>query len=304
MTISLRAAGFLLFAAMAVTGTYVALSKALVAAFPVFVLAGLRFAIAALALLPWMRATPADATLTPSLWRTLFLESFFGNFLFSICMLYGVSMTSATSAGVILATIPAMTAVFSWALLREPLSTRTCIAIAFSVTGILVLQWAKLDGGAASSGTSPAYPQAWLGNLLVFGAVCCEALYVVIGKRLTAHLSPKRISALINLIGLGLTVPFFLWQVQGFSFSGITPASSALLVFYAIAASMLTTWLWLTGLTAMPANQAGVFTIVLPLAACVVGVLFLGESITLPHLLAFACAAAGVLLITAKPSTG
>ena len=296
MTISLRTAGAFLFAAMMVTGSYVALSKPLVAAFPVFVLAGLRFAIAAVALLPWLRTTPSDAPLTPGLWRTLFLESFFGNFLFSVCMLYGVSMTSATSAGVILATIPAMTAVFSWLLLREPLSARTCVAIGFSVTGILVLQWAKLDG--ASSGA--VHPHAWLGNLLVFGSVCCEALYVVIGKRLTADLSPKRISALINLVGLGLTVPFFFWQVQGFAWSSIALPMWGLLLFYAIAASMLTTWLWLTGLTAMPANQAGVFTIVLPLAACVIGVIFLGESITWSHLLAFACAAAGVVLITAN----
>ena len=42
--------------------------------------------------------------------RLLFLESFLGNFLFSICMLFGVSMTSAVSAGVIMASIPAVVA--------------------------------------------------------------------------------------------------------------------------------------------------------------------------------------------------
>ncbi len=40
-------------------------------------------------------------------------ESLFGNFLFSIFMLYGVSMTSAASAGVILSTLPAVVALFS-----------------------------------------------------------------------------------------------------------------------------------------------------------------------------------------------
>ena len=45
----------------------------------------------------------------------------------------------------------------------------------------------------------------------------CEALYVVIGKKLSASLGPKRISALINLWGLVLVAPFALWQLRGFS---------------------------------------------------------------------------------------
>ena len=44
--------GFL-FAGMAVVGSYVALSKPLTAAIPIFLLATLRFAIAAVAMLPW-----------------------------------------------------------------------------------------------------------------------------------------------------------------------------------------------------------------------------------------------------------
>jgi hypothetical protein len=58
--------------------------------------------------------------MTARIRRLLFLESFLGNFLFSICMLFGVSMTSAVSAGVIMAAIPAACALLSWAFLREP----------------------------------------------------------------------------------------------------------------------------------------------------------------------------------------
>ena len=39
------------------------------------------------------------------------------------------------------------------------------------------------------------------GNLLLLGAVSCEAIYVVLGKKLAANVSPKRISALINPLG-------------------------------------------------------------------------------------------------------
>src|SRR6185436_19314356 len=76
---------------MALVGSYVALSKPMAAAIPVFLLAWLRFGIGALAMLPWLRKPASEPPMTPRTRRLLFLESFLGNFLFSICMLFGVS---------------------------------------------------------------------------------------------------------------------------------------------------------------------------------------------------------------------
>ena len=43
----------------------------------------------------WTRRAPGEAGLSPHDRKLLFIESFFGNFLFSICMLFGEAMTSA-----------------------------------------------------------------------------------------------------------------------------------------------------------------------------------------------------------------
>lgn len=96
---------------MSLVGGYVALSKPLVAAFPVLLLAWLRFGIAALAMPHWLKRTPDEPPMTSRTRWLVFLESFLGNFMFSICMLFGVSLTSAVSAGVIMASIPACVAV-------------------------------------------------------------------------------------------------------------------------------------------------------------------------------------------------
>jgi drug/metabolite transporter (DMT)-like permease len=74
-----------------------------------------------------------------------------------------------------------------------------------------------------------------------------------------------------------------------------------LLLYYALAASVLTTWLWLSGLKVVPANHAGVFTVALPLASTFVAVAFLGETLTAGHFVAFACAGAGILMIATSP---
>jgi len=278
-------------AGMAVVGSYVALSKPLVAAIPIFLLATLRFGVAAVAMIPWTRTSPGDARPAARDWRLLFVQSFFGNFLFSICMLYGVALTSASAAGIILSTLPAVVAVFSALFLGERLTPRVVLAVALAVAGIAVLQLSR--AGASES----CAEHATLGNLLVFASVCCEATYVIIGKHLTAKLSAMRISALINLFGFALILPFGLWQARDFAFADVAAGIWLLLLYYAIAASMLSTWLWLTGLKSVPANHAGVFTIALPLASTAIAVGWLGETMTAGLWVAFACAAAGIVLI-------
>jgi drug/metabolite transporter (DMT)-like permease len=283
---------------MALTGSYVALSKPLAAALPVFLLAWLRFGIAAIAMLPWLRRDSAEPPMTGRTKRLLFVESFFGNFLFTLCMVSGVRLTSAVSAGVIMAAIPAVVALLSWVFLRERIGWRIGAAIACGALGIGLLALARPAAAQDAVHATSAARDAWLGNLLVLGAVFCEAIYAVIGKKLTGTLGPKRISALINLWGLALMTPMGLYLALSFDFGAVHGGIWLLLVFYALAASMWTVWLWMTGLKSVPAARSGVFMVLLPISAALVGVLALGESLSGLQLLAFAIALAGVVLAT------
>lgn len=276
---------------MVLVGSYVGLSKVLVATIPVFLLAWLRFGIAALAMPHWVRRQPGEAPLSRHDRRLLFLESFLGNFLFSVFMLYGVKLSSALAAGIAMAGIPAAVALLSHFFLGERITPRVGLAIICAGGGIALLALARGDGGALA-GASP------LGFALLLAAVLCEASYVVIGKRLTGQVSARRISALINLWGLALVTPLGLWQAQAFDFTALTPALWALLLFYALTASVATVWLWMKGLQQVPAARAGIFTVLLPVSAAAVGVLVLGESVTAWHGAALALALAGVLLAT------
>jgi drug/metabolite transporter (DMT)-like permease len=196
--------------AMALVGAYVGFSKWLVLVFPVFLLAWLRFGIAAVAMAHWVRRMPGEEALSTRDRKLLFLESFFGNFLFSICMLFGVSLTSALAAGVIMAAIPAVVALLSWLLLKERITQAVLGGMACAVSGIALVSATQHTGDTSSS---------LQGNLLLVGAVVCEALYVVLGKKLTGRVSAKRISALVNLWGLVLVTPFGVYQAWQFDFS-------------------------------------------------------------------------------------
>ena len=126
---------------------------------------------------------------------------------------------SALAAGVIMAALPAVVALLSWWLLeragRRARRRRHRLRDRRHRPGRVR---ARRRGRAGERLARSA-------SLLLVGAVTCEALYVVIGKKLSATIGPKRISALINLWGLVLVAPFALWQLRGFSPSFIPESS-------------------------------------------------------------------------------
>src|SRR3546814_18366558 len=92
-------------------------------------------------------------------------------------MILGVSRTVAVSAGVIMSAIPAMVAVMSWIFLKEQIGPRIWAAVACGALGIGLLSLAQ-------AGAPPRLPEAvaqqelaWLGHILIFGAVLCEGAY-------------------------------------------------------------------------------------------------------------------------------
>ncbi len=283
---------------MTLVGVYVAMCKPLVAVIPVFLLAWMRFGIAALAMASWMKKPADEAPIDRRTRVFLFLESFLGNFLFSICMLYGVSMTSTVSAGVILSAIPATSALMGWYFLKEKMHTRMWLAVVLAATGLALLTLAKTPPPTPDAASTQAPVNMLLGNLLVFGAVLCESAFVVIGKRLSATISPKRIAAIINLNGFALSTPMGLYIAWQFDFTALSFSAWGLLVFYALAASVWMVWLWMTGLKTIPASQAGVFAVMLPLTTALIGILGFGESFSALQALAFGLALLSLLLAT------
>ncbi|GAA6140784.1 DMT family transporter [Hydrogenophaga sp. 5NK40-0174] len=280
---------------MSLVGSYVALSKPLLVVFPVFLLAWLRFGIGALAMARWIKRPEHEPTLERRERQLLFLQSFLGNFLFSTFMLFGVAMTSAVTAGLIMSALPGVVAILSRTFLKEQLQRQTIAAIALSAMGIGLFAYGRQEPAHAD-----AFQAHWLGPLLVFAAVVCEASYVVIGKRLTARISPRRISAIINLWGLLLVTPMGLYAAWHFDFGTVAAPLWLLVLFYGMAASVWTVWLWMKGLQHVPAARAGVFTVMLPVSAAAIGVLLLGERPSLPQWVAFGLAMLGLWVATRK----
>jgi len=283
---------FFLIAAMALVGSNVGLGKSIIAEVPVLLFALLRFLIAIVCLSPWYR--PARMRqVSRGEWINLFLMAFFGTFMFTLLMLGGVRLTSAMAAGVITSTIPATVAILSWLWLRERLSRRTVFSVLLAVAGIAVLNIARGSGHDAATSSGGG---ALIGNLMILGAVVCESIYVILSRRLSQTLAAIEICAYTHLIGGALMLPLGLVPLLTFDFGSVSGTTWAMLLWYALSASVFSFWLWMKGVRHVPAQLAGVFTSVLPVAAALYGIVVLGERPSWAHGVALACVLAGIVL--------
>ncbi|VVE75067.1 EamA family transporter [Pandoraea captiosa] len=294
-----RFPSFALALAMTLVGTNVGIGKTMVAVMPVAAFALWRFMIAIVALSPRYRPS-AMRRVTRRQWGHLFVQTFFGTFLFTLLILFGVRMTTATAAGVITATLPACVALLSWAVLREHPSRRTLVSIGLAIAGVALLNVSRGDGHGANAG---AAANAWLGNALVLGAVVCEAIYVIVSKRLAAELPAIDICAYTHLIGGVLMLPFGIVGLMAVDYAALTPGHWALIVWYGLAASVFSFFLWMRGIRHVSAQLAGVFTAMVPVAATAYGVIFLDERLSVAQGGALALTVAGIVL-AALPSSG
>ncbi|KWA26118.1 multidrug DMT transporter permease [Burkholderia territorii] len=282
---------------MLFVGSNVGIGKSIVVFVPVAILATLRFVIAIAVLWPLFSPVKMRAVRRAE-WLNLFLQAFFGTFMFTLLMLNGVQRTSAVAAGVITSTIPAIVALFAWLILREKPNGRALVSIALAIAGVVTINLA--NGSASAHGAGGAAAGSLTGNLLILGAVCCESIYVILSRRLTQTLAPIDICAYTHLFGLCLMLPLGATAMWHFDYASVPAGTWALVVWYGLSASIFSFWLWMKGIRHVPGSLAGVFSAVLPVAAAAYGIAFLGERPTFAHGIALACVVTGIVLASLR----
>ncbi|HEY7364246.1 MAG TPA: DMT family transporter [Methylomirabilota bacterium] len=276
---------------MAIVGSSVVVGKLVVATVPVFLIGGLRFALAALILLPMILISEQGV---PRLSRrdlgVLVLQAFTGIFLFNTLLLYGLTFSSAAESGIVTSTTPAVVAVLSVLLLREPWTRARALGVALAVAGLLAI---NLGG---SSGAERG-PRPGLGNLLVFAAVVAEGLFVVCSRVLAQRLSPLVVATGISVLGLLMFAPFAVHDARRVSLAHLGASEWMAIGYYGVVVTVLAFLLWARGIARVPASTAAVFTGVLPVSAVTLSYLVLGERVLASHLVGAACVIAGIVLV-------
>lgn len=182
----------------------------------------------------------------------------------------GLQTARVTDAGVIQATIPAVSALIAIPMLGERPGKLVWAGIGLSFLGVVLLVGGT---GVTGEGSLP-------GDLLIMWSVVIWGLYSVYVRRLGGQASPATITAVTMVWGGLLLIPLGAAELV-FVKPTFTIEGALATLFLAIFAGALAYWLWSYGLARVEAARGTVYLNLLPLVAGISGALLLGEHVGL-----------------------
>ncbi|KVW75974.1 DMT family transporter [Burkholderia ubonensis] len=290
-----RLIGYLyLAAAMTGVGSTVVASRLAAGGLPPFTATALRFLIATPLLfalmraqrLRWPRLSRRDAGL-------LVVQAAAGGVGYTVLLICGTRLSSPLDAGVMLGTLPAMSTLIAAVLLRERQTPRDWAAAALATAGVLLVTFTP--GHAAPS------MRALAGDALVLAAVACEAVFILLNRRLAVPLAPLTLSTAMSGLGfvLALVPAAFEWHAAtaGWTSGAIAAVVSvASVVYYALVPTVLGYLCWYAGSARTSGTEAALFTAFAPVSAVLFAVTLFGETLNAARLAGIALVVAGVLV--------
>lgn len=251
-------------------GTSFAVTKSAYGALPPMYVVWLRMLLALLAFLPLLPLVKRPSYQKGD-WKFLALATLFLPCLYFTFEAFAIRFTTSSQAGVIAAVMPLIVAISGWAVLREPPSARTTVAIAVSMLGVAGL---SLGGGGQATAPNPV-----LGNLLELVAMFAAAGATLTIKRLSARYDPLLITGLQMAAGSVFFAPLAL--ASGPVEWSAVPVSSWLAVGYlGVGCGLAAFGLYNSGLKLVPATTAALTINLVPAVAMVTGWLALGETMS------------------------
>jgi drug/metabolite transporter (DMT)-like permease len=270
--------------AMILVGSTVIASKIIGGGLPPFTAAALRFAIALpflVALMrmsgaPWPRPDRRDGLL-------LIIQSTAGSVGYTALLISGLRLTSAADAGVIIGTLPVVSAAIAILILGERPRPMVLFAIGLAAIGVFAIAARSREGAAASL----------LGNGLIFAAVLCEGLFILLNKRLRVPIPPLAQSTVMT--GIGLVVALLPAAIEMPDLASVTSSSLAAVVYYALVPTVGGYLLWYGGSARVSGAEASLFTAMAPVSAVALAVVLLGETVSSSQIIGIACVLIAVI---------
>lgn len=256
-------------------GTYVAGKIALGDLNPVE-LNALRFLIASAALAPALfrgwRGIPRDRRSLMTL-ATLTLLGFVMNKAFEY---FGLSLSTASDVALLISTESLFTAVLSWTLLRERVTTAGIAALGVGMAGVYLI----VERGVVPTLGGPAGSGRIIGDLLVIFSLLLESGYTILGKRTLTQMPPLLFTAATLVGSLFVWIPAGAVSVARLGMPHLSLAAWLSVLYMALVATVLGYWLWFRALAVVDASTAAPTLFIQPLLGAALGVWLLHDSVT------------------------
>jgi drug/metabolite transporter (DMT)-like permease len=280
--------------AMVGVGSTVVVSKSIAAGLPPFSATALRFAIAFPIFVAMMRVRKVRWPKLGARDRWLVIaHAGAGSVGYTVCLISGMRLASAADAGVIAGTLPAASAAVAALALGERPSPALLGAIALATLGVLACT-VRLDDLTTGRGA-----HSLAGNAMVFAAIVCEALFILLNRKLRTPVAALPLSALMSGIGfLVAIVPACFERPWHVRFNADFAAAVAGVVYYALVPTVLGFVLWYAGASRISGAEAGLVTALVPVSTLALAAGMLHEPISRAQVIGVVCVLAAVMLAT------
>ena len=202
--------------------------------------------------------------------KKLLLIGFLGFTIFQVCFAYGVKMTTAGNASLILSLVPISVAAISWFAMGERIRPATLLGILFSVVGVAFIVAGSGNGISLKS-------RDFLGVILIIGAQISFAFYMVYSRPFLQKYSLHQVTAWIIssacVVFLGLSYK----ELINLDWSSIPLSAWVSALYSGTFALCVGNILWSWGIKKLGSTRTAIYNNLPPVFSILTGCLFLGE---------------------------
>lgn len=237
---------------------------------PPLAVASLRAGFGALSLALVARLAGAKPVERRSDLGRLAILAFFGIVLNQVLYLEGLSLSSATHAGMLAALTPAIAYAFALALRRERARGAAILGVGLAIAGAVWIALLRSAGAAPSEATL-------VGDLVLLGNVASYAVYLVLVRDVLVRVEPLRAIAWVFFFGALVNVPLGVRELAAVPWGEVTARTWAWLAFVLAFPTSLCYVLNVVALRRAPSTVAAVYTTSQPIVAALAAALVLEE---------------------------
>ena len=273
------------------------LGRAMSTSYPPVSLAVGRWAVAFVALAPFVAARAwRERDLLKADWAVIVACGVFGIAGYNAVAYVGLRTAPAASAAFLNSTLPLMVPVASWLLNREPLRARALAGIALSFVGVVWIV-SRGDLGALAALRIEG------GELLILIAVANYALYSVILRRRSLAIDPLVFLSATMGVGLAVLAPFWALELWSGARIPFDSASVAAVAYIGLFASLFAFILWGRCVAELGSTVTGISFHLVAVFTAILAFTLLHEPVRLFHLIGIGLILAGFFLSTAGAPT-
>jgi drug/metabolite transporter (DMT)-like permease len=230
--------------------------------------AALRFSGAALVLWLILRAREGRRRLPPgALWKLIWV-GLIGNTIYQVGFTYGLKLTTAANASLLISTTPALVAGFGMLLGIERIRRSGAFGIGMAISGVVLIlssQGLHLGGDAL------------LGDLLLLGCAISWTIYTLGVRTLVGGLSPLAITTWTMVAGVPGLLLAGLPDLLRLDWAAVSVGAWAGLAYSMLLGIVVGYVLWNQSVRVVGSNRTAIYGCAIPLVATLVAWPTLGE---------------------------